>query len=244
MLIIESDHPYHNNTSEYTTVCVPNAVQYSISFHEDTRSEPVYDFVKFFADDTHTDYYGVGKYSGGSNGTPSNWPGLGGRPPLVIPANKFVIYFKTNDIGTDWGFRMHIVPVLLMNNSQQGGSVNGSAMGMDAPSVGSAVPVITETGQRYRHSEPVHERLHKKALEKQSNEHNNMVDLMQTKLNVLLRPWETARPGTGPWAVAAGSSSGPAHSYIKMYSKTHLAKSPLSSFVQSLIVGSADEVSS
>lgn len=207
MLVIESDHPYHNNTNEYTTVCVPNAVQYIITFDEETRTEPVYDFVKFYADETHTDHYGAGKYCGGSNGTPSNWPGLDNRPPLIIPDKKFVIHFKTNDNGNDWGFRMHIVPVLMVNNS------NANVEPAESPSVTAAVPVISEAGQRYKHSTPVHERLHRHAMEKQAQEHNNLVDLMQSKLNVLLRPWETARPGG--MSSAAGSSE-PAHPYVKV----------------------------
>eukprot|EP01039_Chlorochromonas_danica_P001877 gene1878-2054_t len=232
MLIIESDHPYHNNTCEYTTVQVPNAVQYLVTFHEDTRTEPVYDYVKFFADDSHTDYYGAGKYSGGGNGSPSNWPGLGDHPPLVIPASKFVILFKTNDIGNDWGFCMHIVPLLMIQNNLN--------VPTESPSISSKVPVITEAGQRYKQSEPVHERLFRRALVKQALEHNQLVDLMQTKLNIMLRPYETARPIAS--STTLGSSTSPAHSYIKMYSKTHLPKAPLSSFVEAMVLGSEDEL--
>ncbi|RYY69887.1 hypothetical protein EON63_23200 [archaeon] len=64
ILTIESEHPYRNNTSEYTTVHIPHAVQYIVSFDAETRTEGVYDFVRFYADETHTDYYGANKYSG------------------------------------------------------------------------------------------------------------------------------------------------------------------------------------
>lgn len=112
MLQIESEHPYRNNTNEYTTVSVPGAVSYVITFHEDTKTEMIYDYVKFYDNDTHTDYFGCGKYSGGTNGSSCNWPGVGNRPPLVIPASKFIIHFKTNGTVNDWGFCMRIVPTL------------------------------------------------------------------------------------------------------------------------------------
>lgn len=111
-LIIESEHPYRHNTSEYTTVQVPGAVSYAITFSEETHTESVYDYIKFFDDDTHTYHFGAGKYCGGTNNTPCNWPGLGNRPPLIIPSSKFIIYFKTNGSVNDWGFRMHVVPTL------------------------------------------------------------------------------------------------------------------------------------
>jgi hypothetical protein len=64
-LIVESPHPYRHNTCESTTVQVPGAVSYSISFADCTRTEAIYDFVRFYDDDTHTHYFGSGKYSGG-----------------------------------------------------------------------------------------------------------------------------------------------------------------------------------
>lgn len=102
MLVIESDHPYQHNTNEYTTVQIPGAVSYTVTFHEDTRTEPVYDFVKFYDDETHTDFFGASKYSGGYNNSPGNWPGINGRPPLIIPSKKFIIHFKTNGSVNDW----------------------------------------------------------------------------------------------------------------------------------------------
>ncbi len=46
MLVIESEHPYRHNCHEFTTVQVPGAVSYKISFTEETRTEAVYDFIK------------------------------------------------------------------------------------------------------------------------------------------------------------------------------------------------------
>jgi hypothetical protein len=121
MLVIESEHPYRHNTNEFTTVLVPGAVSYTITFHENTRTEVVHDYIKFYDDETHTEYFGCGKYSGGAMGSTRNWPGTDGRPPLYIPASKFIIHFKTNGTINDWGFRMQIVPTLLVNNLPNGG---------------------------------------------------------------------------------------------------------------------------
>ncbi|KAJ1421548.1 hypothetical protein B484DRAFT_121142 [Ochromonadaceae sp. CCMP2298] len=104
MLQIESEHPYRHNTNEYTTVSVPGAVSYCIRFDERTRTKPIYDFVKFYESETHTDYFGCGKYSGGT--------GMGTRLALIIPASKFILHFKTNGSLSDWGFCMQIVPTL------------------------------------------------------------------------------------------------------------------------------------
>jgi len=40
--------------------------------------------------------------------TSHNWPGYGGRAPLTIHANKFVVHFKTNGSLNDWGFKMQV----------------------------------------------------------------------------------------------------------------------------------------
>jgi hypothetical protein len=46
MLAIESEHPYKHNCNEFTTVAIPGAVAYKITFHEDTKTEAVYDYIK------------------------------------------------------------------------------------------------------------------------------------------------------------------------------------------------------
>jgi hypothetical protein len=196
LLQIESEHPYRHNTSEYTTVQVPGAVSYSITFHEDTRTEAIYDYIKFYDNETHTEYFGSGKYSGGMNNSTHNWPGIGHRPPLIIPASKFIIYFKTNGTGNDWGFRMQIVPTLSKHMREH-------------QLANSNIPVITNTGKAYVGSNgngnggnndmgamgsptgggggsrpgsaakpvPVHVRLYQGAIEKATELHNAQVQL-------------------------------------------------------------------
>ena len=126
-IVVESAHPYKNNTVEYTTVNIHGAISYTIQFDENTRTESIHDYVKFYVDDSHIEHYGSGKYSGGmkvnSSGsygsadtggklTPCNWPGVGGRPTLVIPASRFVVCFRTNGSITDWGFKLHAIPLM------------------------------------------------------------------------------------------------------------------------------------
>ena len=168
-LIIESEHPYRNNMNEFTTVQIPGAVSYSITFHEDTKTEAVYDYIKFFDDETHTEFFGCGKYSGGANGSTYNWPGVGGRPPLVIPASKYVINFKTNWSINDWGFRMQIIPTLLVTNKE---SEANDAYSLNTPT---AVPNISDTGKQFRNGENVHERLYKQGVMKHAEISNQMV---------------------------------------------------------------------
>lgn len=81
------DHPYGHNITEYHTVNIPNAISYTISFDEKTSTEPIHDFIRFYRDDTHEEFFGATKYSGGYNGSPANWPGTGLEYDLhdVIP---------------------------------------------------------------------------------------------------------------------------------------------------------------
>lgn len=44
--------------------------------------------VGFQGDDMNGAFFGEERYSGGRSGSESNWPGLGGRPPLVIHAPR------------------------------------------------------------------------------------------------------------------------------------------------------------
>jgi hypothetical protein len=252
MLVIESEHPYRNNTNEFTTVHIPGAIQYTITFHPDTRTEPVYDFIKFYGDDTHTHHFGAGKYSGGLNGSSCNWPGVGERPPLIIPASKFIINFKTNGSNNDWGFRMHVVPLLMINNhspNNHGFSSTNSFVGnnnvggnFEQVSVHTpAIPQISDAARNYVHKEPVHQRLYKHAVNKHAEAQSQMVELMQSKLNISLKPWELSRTNTGS-DLSNNNHNNPgngsvAHSYVRMYSKTHLPKMTLNDIIEDMVVG-------
>jgi len=188
-LILESEHPYKHNTYEFTTVNIPGAFSYSITFDEMTETENIHDFIKFYSDDTHTDYYGSNKYSGGlsdSNGNKSsnNWPGVNGHPPLLIPASKFVFHFKTNTTINGWGFKMIIVPTVSVS------SIDDSASEIFGR------PSLIARNKLTPKKEVVHERLYKKGLEKFINDQSIRKETLQATLNVKLRISEkTFGPG-------------------------------------------------
>ena len=177
-LILESEHPYRNSTCEFTTVNIPGAFSYSITFDEQTETENVHDYIKFFHDDTHTDFYGYSKYSGGlidsyGNKSSRNWPGIDGRPPLLIPASRFVFHFKTNSTINGWGFKMIIVPTV-------------SVASIEDTSIRHQ-PSLIARNRLTPKKEVVHERLYKAGLEKFINDQSLRKDAIQATLNVKLK---------------------------------------------------------
>ncbi|CAN0118223.1 unnamed protein product, partial [Ectocarpus sp. 12 AP-2014] len=106
--VLESQHPYANNVDKMWDVRVEGALSYTISFDIMTKTERNHDYVRFLKDATDIDgpFFGEERYSGGRNGSESNWPGTGGRPPLVINAPSFAVFFHTDQSNNDWGFKM------------------------------------------------------------------------------------------------------------------------------------------
>lgn len=170
-------------------------------------------------------FLGAGKYSGGTAGSSYNWPGVGNRPPLIIPAPKFIIQFKTNGSINDWGFRMHIIPKLLVNTGAH------QNLSLENVSINSpAIPNISDAAKHLKPAEKVHDRLYKHGVQKHSDTHNKMVgavielffavscliqvDLMQSKLNINLKPWETPRVNQS-FDDLSGEIN-PAHHYVKV----------------------------
>ena len=107
--VFESSHPYRDNMSEYTVISIPGARKLSISFDPQTATEGNYDYLRLFKDDLHVEFWGEEKYSGGRGGSDHNWPGLKGRPPLIIPASSFVLYFCTDSSNNDWGYKFTVL---------------------------------------------------------------------------------------------------------------------------------------
>jgi hypothetical protein len=103
---VESPHPYVENMERYWVVEHPEAIGYSVSFHENTRTEPTYDYVQLLgADEAGALVFGE-KFSGGFNNSPRLVPGLDGRPPLDIPAPRFRVLFRSDRSNQDWGFKL------------------------------------------------------------------------------------------------------------------------------------------
>jgi hypothetical protein len=107
-IVVESAHPYADSTDSYTTISEEGAISYSITFDPQSSTESNYDFLRFYKDSSHNAYWGADKYCGGRGGSSKNFPGMDGRPPLVIPADSFVIHFKTDNSNNDWGYKMTI----------------------------------------------------------------------------------------------------------------------------------------
>ena len=96
-----------DNANDYIPVKVKGARKLKITFDELSATENGCDYLKLFKDDTYTEMWGE-KYTGGKDGGSSNWPGCGGRPPLIIPANSFVIHFRSDGSVNAWGWKLYI----------------------------------------------------------------------------------------------------------------------------------------
>lgn len=108
-IVMESDHPYQNNTSEYFPLKVPGAIELRVVFDKQTATEDGPDFVTFYKNDAHDSYWADHKFYGGHFG---NWPGFRKNPePLIIPADSFVLYWFTDSSATDWGWKLTVTPV-------------------------------------------------------------------------------------------------------------------------------------
>ena len=105
-VIIESPHPYPDNSETYIAVEVPNALEYTITFDERSRTEKNFDYICFYKNDEHNEYWGDGNYSGRDGD--ENFPGTSDRPPLIIDASRFVVYFKSDGSTNDWGYRIKV----------------------------------------------------------------------------------------------------------------------------------------
>lgn len=107
-LVIESPHPYENNSNIFTPYRIRGAKKLTIIFDPQTRTESGCDYLKFFKDASHGEMWGE-QYTGGKDNGNSNWPGMNGRPPLVIPADSFVLHFKSDSSVNDWGYKFTVL---------------------------------------------------------------------------------------------------------------------------------------
>jgi hypothetical protein len=76
----------------------------------ESKTEQGYDYVRFYKDSSHNDYFGESKYSGGQGGSQRNFPGIDGQPPLIINATSFVFHFHSDGSRNDWGYRIDVKP--------------------------------------------------------------------------------------------------------------------------------------
>lgn len=101
--IFESKHPYCNSISEYMTVNFAGASRLKIVFSEESKTENGCDYVVFYKDKSIQERWGEHQYTGRGGG--ENWPGCGGRPPLIIPSDTFTLYWCSDNSNVDWGWK-------------------------------------------------------------------------------------------------------------------------------------------
>jgi hypothetical protein len=103
--VYESDHPYASNTDKTWELKFPGAIKMTIVFDELSKTENNYDYVKIWKNSSKSEVWheGIEKYTG-RQGT-ENWPGFGGRPPLVIEGDEAFVEFHSDGSNEDWGWR-------------------------------------------------------------------------------------------------------------------------------------------
>lgn len=89
-LVMESPHPYRDNTDETYEITIPDATELIITFDPESKTEANYDYLRFFKDSTQTSFWGQEKYSG------TSWPGVNGVDPLRIAASSCLLQFHTD----------------------------------------------------------------------------------------------------------------------------------------------------
>ncbi len=107
VLVYESQHEYANNTDVMVPVRVPGAKRLRIRFSTRTRTEAGPDYVEFYQSQTRSDSTRIGNRYAGESGS---FPGVSSVPPLVIEADQFYLYFKTDGSVTYWGWAFVIEP--------------------------------------------------------------------------------------------------------------------------------------
>ena len=71
-VVLESLHPSSLDVGRFIVVDNPGVISYRIAFDERTSMNTENEFVQFFKDDSHKEFWGAGRYSG-SEGLPGNF---------------------------------------------------------------------------------------------------------------------------------------------------------------------------
>ena len=91
-------------------VAFPGSEYVQIFFDDRCATEGTKQFgvdkVTIYKDQSLTETWG--SYWGGLRDN-TGWPGVGGRAPLVIPSDTFVVRFESDDTTEDWGFRLRAI---------------------------------------------------------------------------------------------------------------------------------------
>ena len=101
---LQSSHPYLPAVDQYTTLSFPGAESMTLTFDSKSSTNSEHDYVIIYTSSACASYWGAGKHSLGDG-----WPGAGGRPPLIIPADTAVLHFHSSgESKGDWGWAVQV----------------------------------------------------------------------------------------------------------------------------------------
>ena len=103
-MTLQSAHPCRPGTDMYTTVSFPGASYIALYFDPECSLELDHDYVTLYKDESCGAFWGEERITGSA--TEGGWPGAGGRPPLTIPTDHFVLHFHTDTENEEWGFKL------------------------------------------------------------------------------------------------------------------------------------------
>jgi len=109
--VLESPHPYNNNSDDTHKVAVEGAIGYTVTFDNKSVTEKTFDFLRFWKDESKSEWWGEEKYCGGMDGSEGNWPGVDDLPALKIDAPTFLVSFKSDASNNDWGWKLYATPI-------------------------------------------------------------------------------------------------------------------------------------
>ena len=95
---------YEPNLCTYEKVVIPGAEVLEIVFHPLSATEKKFDYIKFFKNDSHTDYWGKERYSGPRE--EKSFPSC--SDPLIIPSDTVVVNFCSDASNEFAGFELVI----------------------------------------------------------------------------------------------------------------------------------------
>lgn len=101
--VFESEHPYRSNMDERIPMSFPGATSVTISFDIRSRTENSCDYLIFQNKNGESLHPIIEKFTGRDGS--ENWPGCGGRPPLTLEANDFILFFHSDGSVEDWGYK-------------------------------------------------------------------------------------------------------------------------------------------
>eukprot|EP01087_Luapelamoeba_hula_P023941 TRINITY_DN893_c0_g1_i8.p1 TRINITY_DN893_c0_g1~~TRINITY_DN893_c0_g1_i8.p1 ORF type:complete len:3452 (+),score=650.24 TRINITY_DN893_c0_g1_i8:154-10509(+) len=96
MTIVETLHPYENNTSITIKVNHPGAEVTAVEFDPQCATEETHDYLYFFQKPDHNEMF-QDKFTGG----PHKYP----KVPIVIPVSTLWMHFYSDGSNVAWGFK-------------------------------------------------------------------------------------------------------------------------------------------